>query len=87
MKEYFKTGAYSTPKEKKEARYLNEYANLYAQYIDDDEDHIYQHIEDNLLDVAPVNELKKRIHITKENIRNMLKKERIRSMINDTDNL
>ena len=87
MKEYFKTGAYSTPKEKEEARYLNEYANLYAQYVDDDEDHIYQHIEDNLLDVAPVNELKKRIHITKENIRNMLKKERIRSMINDTDNL
>lgn len=68
MKEYFKTGVYSTPKEKEEAKYLNIYANIYAKYVDNNEDHIYQHMVNNLMDVMSAEELKKRIANLKEHL-------------------
>lgn len=75
MKKYFKSGVYSTPKEKHEAKMLNIYANLYAQYVDDNEDHVYQHIVDNLLDVASVSELEKHISKLRKHIRSTIKGE------------
>lgn len=66
IKEYYKTGVCSTSKEKEEAKYLNIYANIYAKYVDNNEDHVYRHIENNLLDVASVSKLKERISILKK---------------------
>lgn len=74
MKEYYIVSKYAKDmiKEEKEVELLNIYANLYAQYVDDDEAHIYQHIYNNRIDIAPVNELEQHILMLKEHIRFMM---------------
>ena len=75
MKEYYETSLYSTLEEIREAKILNIYANLYAEYVDDNEDHIYQHIQSNGLDVAPISEIEKYIFMLMKHIRSMMKGE------------
>lgn len=77
MKEYYQVNNYAKDieKEEKEIELLNIYANLYAQYVDDSEDHIYHHIYNNRIDRASVNELEQHILMLKEHIGYMMKGE------------
>lgn len=73
MKEYYNYMSLTDMEEARRLHKLNRYANLYAEYVDDNEDHIYNHIQSNGLDVASMSEIEKHIFMLRKHIRSMMK--------------